>query len=140
MTGNLTKVDFVTALKSRAQALGLTVTEANADGFKAEQQDILVKWPLGQRKVVYSMSVRAAEPDHTANFREMVKEKSWGLLPPTLSVTTTTQRGLEVSGTHTEKALMGGGGKVDFGKVRDSLKQAIADSGWTFHYEAGRAP
>jgi hypothetical protein len=134
------KKDLAAALKAKVQSLGLRVTEENADGFKAEQENILIKWLLGQKKVLYRMSVRFAEPEHQTDFREMVKERSWGLLPPTFTVEKTSQRGVELSGTHEEHAMVGGGGKVDFGKVREALKKAIADAGWGFHYEAGRAP
>ena len=136
----IAKKDLVAALKAKVQSLGLHVTEETADGFKAEHENILVKWLLGQKKVLYRMSVRIAEPDHKADFREMVKERSWGLLPPTLTFEKTSQRGLEVSGTHEERAMVGGGGKVDFGRVREAFKKAVADAGWNFHYEAGRAP
>lgn len=140
MAADTVKTNLIPALKAKMQALGLKITEESPDGFKAERENILIKWLLGQRKVLYRMSVRLAEQDHKANFREMVKERSWGLLPPTLTFEKTSQRGLEVSGTHEEHALTGGGGKVDFGKVREAFKKAVADAGWTFQYEAGRVP
>jgi hypothetical protein len=130
---------LLTALKTQIQALGLKVIEDKGDGFRAEQENILVKWLLGQRKVLYRMAVRLADADHSANFRDMVKENSWGLLPPTLTIETTSLHGTERSGTHEERSLAGGG-KVDFGKVREALKKSIADAGWAFHYEAGRVP
>ena len=89
---------------------------------------------------VYRMSLRLSEADHVANFREVVKERSWGLLPPTLTVEKTSMKGWERSGTHTEKPVGGGGGTVDFDKVREALKQAVAAGGWQFHLEGGRLP
>lgn len=130
---------LLTVLKDRIGKLGLTVVDETADGFRAEQQNILVKWFLGQRKVIYRMAVKLSEPAHEANFREMVKESSWGLLPPTITVQTTSLRGVERSGTHAEYSPAGGG-KVDFAAVREDLKKLIADAGWTFHLEALRAP
>ena len=130
---------LLAALKAQAKALGLTTIDENAEGFRAEQENILVKWLLGQRKVLYRMSVRLADADHTANYREMVKENSWGLLPPTLTVETTSISGWERSGTHEERSPAGGG-KVDYGKVREALKKVIGDAGWTFHLEGARAP
>ena len=130
---------LLAALKAQATALGLKPLEENADGFRAEQENILVKWFLGQRKVLYRMSLHLTDADHSANFRELVKENSWGLLPPTLTVETTSISGWERSGTHKERSLAGGG-KVDFGKVREALKKTIADAGWTFHLEGARIP
>jgi hypothetical protein len=130
---------LLAALKAQAKALGMSTIEESADGFRAEQENILVKWLLGQRKVLYRMSVRLADAEHTANFREMVKENSWGLLPPTLTVETTSISGWERSGTHKERSLAGGG-KVDYGKVREALKKVIGDAGWTFHLEGASVP
>ena len=130
---------LLAALKAQAKALGMSTIEENADGFRAEQENILVKWLLGQRKVLYRMSVRLADADHTANFREMVKENSWGLLPPTLTVERTSINGWERSGTHEEHSLAGGG-KVDYGKIREALKKVIGEAGWTFHLEGARVP
>jgi hypothetical protein len=90
--------------------------------------------------MTYQMAVRLSEADHTVNFREAVKERSWGLLPPSLTVEKTGVKGWERSGTHTEKPLGGGGGAVDFAKVRDALKLTVAASGWQFHLEGGRLP
>jgi len=135
----LDRTALLAALKAQIQALGLKVIEDNADGFRAEQENILIKWLLGQRKALYRMAVKLSDADHTANFREMVKENSWGLLPPTLTIETTSIRGTQPSGTHEERSLAGGG-KIDFGRVREGLKKTIADAGWAFHYEAARAP
>ena len=33
-----------------------------------------------------------------------------------------------------------GGGKLDFARAREALKQTISGAGWTFHLEGGRAP
>jgi hypothetical protein len=127
------------SLKTQLQALGLKIIEDKPESLRAEQENILVKWLLGQRKVQYRMAIRLADADHTANFRDMVKENSWGLLPPTLTIETTSIHGVERSGTHEERSLAGGG-KVDFGKVREALKKTVADAGWSFHYEAAQTP
>jgi hypothetical protein len=86
------------------------------------------------------MSLHLAEAERAVHFREVVKESSWGLLPPTLTVETTSTKGWERSGTHSEKPLGGGGGTVDFAKVREGLKQAVAAGGWQFNLEGGRMP
>ena len=134
------KADMLAGLKAEAKRLGLTLRDESGEGFKGDVESILIKWMLGQRKMVYKMSCVLSETDHAANFREVVKESSWGLLPPTLTVESTSTKGWERSGTHTEKPLGGKGGTVDFGKVREGLKQAVAAGGWQFHLDGGRMP
>jgi hypothetical protein len=129
------KADMLAKLKAEAKRLGLTLREESGEGFKGDVESILIKWMLGKKTAVYRMSVRLAEADRTANFREVVKESSWGILPPTLTVEKTTTKGWERSGTHTEKPVGGGGGTVDFGQVREALKQAVAAGGWKFNLE-----
>ena len=140
MTDMAGRAELLASLRSQVSGLGLVVQDANDEGFKGAVESILVKWPLGQRKVVYGMSVRLAEPDHVARFREMVKERSWGLLPPTLTVETTTIKGWERSGARAEHAPGAGGGKVDYGQVREALKATVEAAGWRFELEAGRMP
>ena len=140
MAGIASKAEILTSLKAEARRLGLTLYDESGEGFKGDVESILIKWMLGQRKMVYKMSCVLSEADHAANFREAVKESSWGLLPPTLTVESTSTKGWERSGTHTEKPLGGKGGTVDFGKVREGLKQAVATAGWQFNLEGGRMP
>jgi len=140
MAGIASKAEILNNLKTEAKHLGLTLHDESGEGFKGDVESILIKWMLGQRKMVYKMSCVLSEPDHIANFREVVKESSWGLLPPTLTVESTSTKGWERSGTHTEKPLGGKGGTVDFGKVRESLKQTVAAGGWQFHLDGGKLP
>jgi hypothetical protein len=134
------KAVILANLKAEAKRLGLNLHDENSEGFKGDVESILIKWLLGQKKMVYQMSLRLAEADCVAHFRDVVKERSWGLLPPTLTVEKTSVKMWERSGTHTEKSLGGGGGTVDFDKVREALKQAVAAGGWQFHLEGGRLP
>ena len=71
---------------------------------------------------------------HTARFKDSAVERSWGLPPPTLSVRTTTQRGGRVDATRSDKGV-GGGGRLDFGRLRELFEQAVSDAGWNFAYE-----
>jgi hypothetical protein len=136
----LDQTNLLAKLKMQAQENGLTVEEHGNDCFSAERTFILVKWALGQRKVVYKTSCRITEPDHAVHFREMVKESSWGILPPTFTVEKTTTKGWERSGTHSETAPGAGGGTVDYGEFREVLRKTVANAGWQFHLEGGRAP
>jgi len=135
----LSKSDLLASLKSQAAALGLQVKEEGGDGLSAEMESIGAKWFLGGRKVSYKASCRLADAEHTVHFREMVKEKSWGIPPPTLSVETTTTKGWERSGSRTDKSV-GGGGRIDYAQVREKLKEAVTGAGWKFHLEGGRTP
>ena len=134
------KADMLASLKAEAKRLGLTLREESGEGFKGDVESILIKWMLGKKTAVYRMSVRLAEAERAVHFREMVKESSWGLLPPTLTVETTSTKGWERSGTHSEQPVVGGGGTVDFAKVREALKQTVAAGGWQFNLEGGRMP
>ena len=140
MAAIASKAEILANLKAAAKRLGLTLRDENGEGFKGDVESILIKWMLGKKTAAYRMSVRLAEADHTVHFREMVKESSFGLLPPTLTVETTSTKGWERSGTHTEKPLGGGGGTMDFAKVREGLKQAVAAGGWQFNLEGGKLP
>lgn len=139
MPAILSETDLLAALKARANFLGVSLEADGPHALKGEKQSILIKWFLGQRKMVYSMAVRLAEAEHGVKFREMVKESSWGILPPTFTVEKTTVKGWERSGTHSE-ASPAGGGKVDYGELREAFKKIVTDAGWQFHLEGGRAP
>ena len=139
MPGVLSKADLQANLKSRAAALGLSVGDGRGDMLTGEMESIKAKWFLGSRKVVYRMSCRLDESVHAVRFRESINEKNWGLPPPTLSVETTTLKGWERSGTRTDKSV-GGGGTVDYDRVREELKRTVADASWRFELEGGRIP
>jgi hypothetical protein len=132
------KSDLLQNLKSRAAALGLSVG-GDAHALTGEIESIGAKWLLGGRKVVYRMSCRLDEAQRAVRFRESVNEKTWGMPPPTLSVEKTSVKGWERSGARTDKSV-GGGGTVDYGRVREELKRAVTDAGWRFELEGGRAP
>jgi hypothetical protein len=140
MAETASKAGMLANLKAEAKRLGLALHDESAEGFKGDVESILIKWMLGQKKMAYKMSLRLDEAGRIVHFREVVSERSWGILPPTLTVEKTTTKGWERSGTHTEKPVGGGGGTVDFAKVREALKQAVAAGGWQFNLEGGRMP
>ena len=108
-------------------------------GLTGEAEKIGAKWWLGGRKVAYHMSCRLTEADHTVHFRESIVERSWGIPPPTLTVETTSVSGWKRSGQRHD-ASVGGGGALDYGKVRDAVESASTAAGWKFHLEGGRLP
>lgn len=131
--------ELLSRLKTAATAAGLALDERDG-GLAGTSEAILAKWFLGGRKVSYRMSCRLAEAEHTVHFREVVAEKSWGIPPLTLSVETTTVSGWKRSGTRTDHAVGGGGGAIDYAKVRDTVAAVTAEAGWQFHLEGGRMP
>ena len=133
-----TGAEVLGALGRKARELGLELSDESADGFRGSQEAIRSKWWLGGRKAVYHMSVRVAEAEHAVLFREAVSERSWGLPPPTVSVSTHTVSGWKRSGTTRELAL--GGGSLDFARVREAIERFVVESGWEFRLEGGRLP
>ena len=139
MPNILPKPNLLVGLKTQTAALGLDVREDAQQGLTGDAESIRAKWWLGGRKVTYRMSCRLTESDHTVHFREAVAERSWGIQPPTLTVEKTTQSGWKRSGERTDVSL-GGGGSLDYARVRDTVEQAAAAAGWKFHLEGGRMP
>lgn len=139
MPNILSERDLVAELQKQTAGLGLTVREDGHHGLSGEAEKIGAKWWLGGRKVAYHMSCRLTEPDHVAHFREAVVERTWGIPPPTLTVETTSVSGWKRSGERHDVSV-GGGGSLDYAKVRDAMEKTIVAAGWNFHLERGRAP
>ncbi|MCW5691991.1 MAG: hypothetical protein KIT48_06475 [Pseudolabrys sp.] len=133
-----TTTDLKARLKTALAAFGIAAAEKEG-GLSGQAEKILAKWWLGSRKVSYRMSCRFDEAARTAHFREVVIEKSSGMPPPTLSVEVTTTSGWQRSGSRTDTSPAGGG-KVDYGEVRNAVERAVKDAGWTFDFEGGRMP
>lgn len=85
------------------------------------------------------MSCRLTESDHSVHFREAVVERSWGIPPPTLTVEKTTVSGWKRSGERTDVSL-GGGGSLDYARMRAAVEKATAAAGWKFQLDGGRLP
>ena len=134
----LTQHELSTTLSKETAALGLNVREDAQQGLAGETESIRAKWWFGGRKVAYRMSCRLSESDLTVHFRESVVEQSWGIPPPALTVETTTTSGWKRSGERRDVSV-GGGGSLDYAKVRDVVEAAVAAAGWKFHLESGRS-
>ena len=139
MGNMLSTADCLAALTPQLTALGLTVRADGAQTLAGEMESIRAKWWFGGRKVVYRMSCRLAEAERTVHYREAVIERSWGIPPPTLTVETTTTSGWKRSGERKDISA-GGGGTVDYARVRDAVERAVTAAGWTFHLDGGRMP
>lgn len=139
MANALTQHELSGTLSKAIAALGLDVREDGQQGLSGEMESIGAKWWFGGRKVAYRMSCRLSEADHTVHFRESVVERSWGIPPPTLTVETTTVSGWKRSGERRDISV-GGGGSLDYAKLRDAVEAATTAAGWKFHFEGGRGP
>lgn len=139
MTGVLGERTLLNELQKQTASLGLTLQGDVGHGLSGEAEKIGAKWWLGGRKVTYRMSCQLTEPDHTVHFREAVVERSWGIPPPTLTVETTTVSGWKRSGERKDVSV-GGGGTLDYAKVRNAVEIASVAAGWKFQLEGGRIP
>jgi hypothetical protein len=52
----------------------------------------------------------------------------------------TTVRGWKRSGERTDVSLGGGGGKLDYARMREAVERVAVGAGWKFHLEGGRMP
>lgn len=132
-------VELSERLQQRARTEGLAVCADGPDGFRGEAEVIRAKWFLGANKARYTMSCRLDEASHTIHFREAIKESSWGLPPPTLVSEKSSQRGTEVSISR-KQVSVGGGGTLEFGRLREEFEKLTGDAGWKFQCEAVRMP
>ncbi|MBI3705910.1 MAG: hypothetical protein HY244_19115 [Rhizobiales bacterium] len=139
MADALSAQDLLADLREQAAMLGLSVRDGAHRELLGEVASIGAKWWLGGRKVNYKMACRLAEAERRLHFREAVVEKSWGIPPPTLTVEKTTVSGWKRSGERTDVSL-GGGGKLDYARVREAVERAAVAAGWRFQLEGGRMP
>lgn len=139
MPNDLSERDLIAELQKQTKAAGLDVRTDAQHGLTGEAEKIGAKWWFGGRKIAYHMSCRLTESDHTVHFRESIVERSWGVPPPTLTVETTSLSGWKRSGERRDVSI-GGGGVLDYAKVRDAVETTSAAAGWKFHLEGGRLP
>ena len=123
----LSQAELLSKLAAVATAntgTALTATDGTITGRLAA---IKAKWFLGGRKVTSNFRCTLDPANHEAHFRESATESSWGLPPPTFTVETTSQFGSRVNTTRTDTGV-GGGGRLEFGKFRETLLFPVAYS------------
>lgn len=125
-------------LRDAATALGLSAESPSPTVLRASQDGIISKWILGGRKASYRASCVLDDASHTAAFREVLTESSWGVPPPALTVESTSQHGTTV--TKSVRITGPGGGKVDLGTARVEFERVVTDAGWAFRFETGKYP
>jgi hypothetical protein len=131
--------ELLARLASIADAHGVKTTSIDDRTLSGTQDAITSKWFLGGRKVVYRITCQADEASRTVRFRQAVVESSWGIPPPRLTVEKTTQQGIRVSESRTDRSV-GGGGHLDYAGLRAAFEQAVRAGSWQFTVEAGKMP
>ena len=138
MSTLLTRSELLATLKSKAITCGLQV-EVNGGGLSGQVKSIRAKWLLGARTVAYRMSCRLDDVARVVHFREAISETSWGLPPPTFTTEWTVVKAWTRTGERADRSV-GGGGPIDYGRVREELEQTVSAAGWQFQLEGGRMP
>ena len=132
----LAQAELAAQLSSIAGAHGGTASRPDEHTVAGTLTAIKARWFLGGRKVTSNFRCTLDAATHAARFRESAVESSWGLPPPTFTVETTSQYGSRVSTTRTDRGP-GGGGTLEFGRLRELVERAVQDAGWTFVHEVG---
>jgi len=107
--------------------------------LRGELDVSLGRWMIGGHSITDRCRIQIDETARTVTFRESTTEKSWGIPPPTVKVERRTQSGACASET-TATSAPGGGGRLDYGALRERFAEATRDAGWEFRFEAGKAP
>jgi hypothetical protein len=130
----LSQTELLSTLVAVATANTGTALSATDGTITGTLTAIKAKWLLGGRKVTSNFRCTLDPAKHEAHFLESAVETSWGLPPPTFTAQTTTQYGSRVNKTRVDKGV-GEGGRLEFGKFRESVEQAVKDAGWGFVFE-----
>lgn len=138
MPSALPRSELVVRLLSLAESQGNSVS-TDGDVVGGTREAISANWFLGGRKVVYTFSVRLDEAAHEARLREAATERSWGIPPPTFTVEKSSQRETRVFQSRTDTGV-GGGGTLEYGRLRELIEQAVHDGGWQFVFDVGKQP
>ncbi len=139
MTGPISKAQLLASLANAATAQNIAVHRDGDTVLRGEKEAIKAKWFLGGNKSVYSFSCTLDEPSHVVTFREMIRDKSWGIAPPTFRVESYSQSGTTVTSSRRDTSV-GGGGVQELGKWRDACSAAVAMAGWSFRHEPVGVP
>lgn len=97
--------------------------------LQATREDIKARWWFGSRKVTLSLDCVLDFSDKVLTYREIAKEVSRGIPPPTLSLSTFKQSGTHVKIARQDYSLAGGG-VMHYGSVRKLLEHICQQSGW----------
>jgi hypothetical protein len=115
-------------------------------GWTAEIQDkrvvasltaIASKWMLGKRTVRQDAEFLFDEGARTVQFKETATESVIGIPPLSFSVSKYGQSGTDYTETRVEKGI-GGGGRMDYGRVAETVMALCAQKGFRLERAKGR--
>ncbi len=121
-----------------ARAAGFEVSAADA-GLTGTRQAIVARWLFGRRVAEHRFQLTLDAGSRSMSLREAVFERSVGVRPPSWSFGAWRQRGANYREDRIERGPWGGGA-VDFGALRDTLRQVAERSGWGFRYAPTEVP
>lgn len=132
--------DLSSRLRTRFEDLGMRVESGSDDLFIwASKEPVSTKWALGGRSISYKASVRLNPVEKLADFREVIVEESWGLVPPRLWIEVAVVKKFFLSGRRVEQSPWGRGA-LSFEEIRESTRELVEADGWSFHLDVGRMP
>lgn len=131
-----------TAVRDRliaaARAAGFAVSAADAE-LTGVKQAVVARWLFGRRVAEHRFQLTLDAASRSMSLREAVYERSVGIRPPSWSFGVWRQRGTDYREDRIERGPWGGG-TVDFGTLRDALRQVAEQTGWDFRYVPTEMP
>lgn len=134
MADVLSGTDLRDTIAALAAGTGAAVTQPDDHTITGQFDAILAKWFLGSRKVTYRFRCMIDADARRVTFRESSSEVVWGMPPPSFTVERTGQSGSRVTTVRTDLSA-GGGGKLEYGMLREAVDAAVQKAGWTFAFE-----
>lgn len=125
MPAVLSKDELLEVLKRTAREHGMHCREVDHEGLRADLETTISRWIFGGRMVTYYLGCRLDESTRTMRFREAVTEETWGIPLPFLT---------------RAEAGPGGGGPIEYHRIRHEIEQVARKAGWTFAFERGPRP
>lgn len=141
MPTTLSKDELLAVLKTTAKEHGMHCKPVDHEGLRADLETTNARWIFGGRKVTYHLGCRLEEATRTMRYREAVTEETWGIPAPFFWMEKTTTKGGATAVTRTEHGPgAGGGGPIEYHRIRLDIEQASRKAGWTFAFERGLRP
>ncbi len=125
-------------LVTAARAAGFEVSAADAD-LTGMRRAIVARWLFGRHVAEHRFRLAFDAASRSMTFSEAVYERSVGLRPPSWSLGAWRQRGTDYREDRIERGPWGVG-ILDFGALRDVLRQVAEQSGWNFRYAPTEVP
>lgn len=120
-------------LVDAAARLDLVLVERGGELVGA-RDEIVAQWLLGDRRVRRSVRCELDDATRIVRWHEYFVERVRGIAPPTFTVQRTTISGTRLAGERRDASILGGG-RVDYGVIRDAAEERVREAGWRFDVE-----